>query len=272
LRRRQLQPCRGKLKDVGCRGGPEAAESATDSARMCAATSSWDFAGYLLNASDAIRPRPTKFKAPRDFRRARWRAVITIFSRPRDGTPVRSVAGNRPLAVNDIRTVTVDNGAGLNGSFSGGAKAGAGRGRSWPGQASPCRPRTWRSDIGLPVSSGLGKPRNRRRRSLWRWRPASLNAHELTVGMRFLARASAAAQPRVPARNFRTRNLICKADENRLCRTFALDVGCRARPCNLGGKPTYTKLFPDHPRPPRAHGPTSIEAPAVQQRQRRGGA
>src|SRR5256885_666380 len=63
---------------------------------------------------------PTKFKAPvmsssamasgyYDFAAAGW-------------TPY--VGAGLGLAVNDIRTVTVDNGAGFNGVFSGGAKTG----------------------------------------------------------------------------------------------------------------------------------------------------
>jgi len=134
------------------------------------------FRGYLLNASDASVP-PTKFKAPvisssamasgyYDFAGSGW-------------TPY--VGAGIGLAVNDIRTVTVDNGAGLNGSFSGGAKAGA-AGAIMAGAGIPVSPRT-ALDIGYRFIS-LGKLEIAAE-GAYGGATGKLNAHELTVGMRF---------------------------------------------------------------------------------------
>ena len=134
------------------------------------------FRGYLLNASDAAVP-PTKFKAPvisssamaggyYDFATAGWTPYVGI---------------GLGLAVNDIRTVTVDNGAGLNGSFSGGAKAGA-AGAIMAGVGIPLSPRT-ALDIGYRFVS-LGKLEIAAEGG-YGGATGKLNAHELTVGLRF---------------------------------------------------------------------------------------
>jgi len=134
------------------------------------------FRGYLLNASDASVP-PTKFKAPvisssaiagayYDFATSGW-------------TPY--VGAGLGFAVNDIRTVTVDNGAGLNGSFSGGAKAGA-AGAIMAGVGIPLSPRT-ALDIGYRFVS-LGKLEIAAEGG-YGGATGKLNAHELAVGMRF---------------------------------------------------------------------------------------
>jgi opacity protein-like surface antigen len=134
------------------------------------------FRGYLLNASDASVP-PTKFKAPvisssamasgyYDFATSGW-------------TPY--VGAGIGLAVNDIRTVTVDNGAGLNGAFSGGAKTGV-AGAIMAGAGIPLSPRT-ALDIGYRFVS-LGKLEIAAE-GAYGGATGKLNAHELTVGMRF---------------------------------------------------------------------------------------
>ena len=134
------------------------------------------FRGYLLNASDASVP-PTKFKAPvisssamasgyYDFATAGW-------------TPY--VGAGLGLAVNDIRTVTVDNGAGFSGAFSGGAKAGA-AGAIMAGAGIPLSPRT-ALDIGYRFIS-LGKLEIAAEGG-YGGATGKLNAHELTVGLRF---------------------------------------------------------------------------------------
>jgi len=134
------------------------------------------FRGYLLNASDAAVP-PTKFKAPvisssamasgyYDFATSGWTPYVGV---------------GLGLAVNDIRTVTVDNGAGLNGSFSGGAKAGA-AGAIMAGVGIPLSART-ALDIGYRFVS-LGKLEIAAEGG-YGGATGKLNAHELTVGMRF---------------------------------------------------------------------------------------
>jgi opacity protein-like surface antigen len=134
------------------------------------------FRGYLLNASDASVP-PTKFKAPvisssaiasgyYDFATSGW-------------TPY--VGAGIGLAVNDIRTVTVDNGAGLNGAFSGGAKTGV-AGAIMAGAGIPLSPRA-ALDIGYRFVS-LGKLEIAAEGG-YGGATGKLNAHELTVGMRF---------------------------------------------------------------------------------------
>jgi opacity protein-like surface antigen len=85
------------------------------------------------------------------------------------------------LAVNDIRTVTVDNGAGFNGSFSGGAKAGA-AGAIMAGVGIPLSART-ALDIGYRFVS-LGKLEIAAEGG-YGGATGKLNAHELTVGLRF---------------------------------------------------------------------------------------
>jgi opacity protein-like surface antigen len=134
------------------------------------------FRGYMLNASDASVP-PTKFKAPvisssaiasgyYDFATAGW-------------TPY--VGAGLGLAVNDIRTVTVDNGAGFSGSFSGGAKAGV-AGAIMAGAGFPLSARVT-LDIGYRFIS-LGKLEIAAEGG-YGGATGKLNAHELTVGLRF---------------------------------------------------------------------------------------
>jgi opacity protein-like surface antigen len=134
------------------------------------------FRGYLLNTSDASVP-PTKFKAPvisssamaggyYDFATAGW-------------TPY--VGAGLGLAVNDIRTVTVDNGAGFSGSFSGGAKAGV-AGAIMAGVGIPLSARA-ALDIGYRFIS-LGKLEIAAEGG-YGGATGKLNAHELTVGLRF---------------------------------------------------------------------------------------
>ena len=134
------------------------------------------FRGYLLNASDAAVP-PTKFRAPvisssamasgyYDFATAGW-------------TPY--VGAGVGLAVNDIRTVTVDNGAGFNGAFSGGAKTGV-AGAIMAGAGIPVSART-ALDVGYRFIS-LGKLEIAAEGG-YGGATGKLNAHELTVGLRF---------------------------------------------------------------------------------------
>ena len=165
----------GKLKDVGA-GAVLSAGIGYRFSPHVRGEVTLGFRGYLLNASDAAVP-PTKFKAPvisssamasgyYDFATAGW-------------TPY--VGAGIGLAVNDIRTVTVDNGAGFDGSFSGGAKAGAAG--------------TIMAGVGIPLSAGTALDIGYRFVSLGKLEIAAegayggatgkLNAHELTAGLRF---------------------------------------------------------------------------------------
>ena len=134
------------------------------------------FRGYLLNASDAAVP-PTKFKAP-----------VISSSAMASGYYDFAATGWTPyggaglgVAVNDIRTVTVDNGAGFNGSFSGGAKAGA-AGAIMAGVGMPLSTRVT-LDIGYRFVS-LGKLEIAAEGG-YGGATGKLNAHELTIGLRF---------------------------------------------------------------------------------------
>ena len=83
--------------------------------------------------------------------------------------------------MNDIRTVAVDNGAGFNGSFSGGAKTGV-AGAIMAGVGIPVSARA-ALDIGYRFIS-LGKLEIAAE-GAYGGATGKLNAHELTVGMRF---------------------------------------------------------------------------------------
>jgi opacity protein-like surface antigen len=165
----------GKLKDVGV-GAVLSGGIGYRFSSHVRADLILGFRGYVLNASDASVPA-TKFKAPvisssaiagcyYDFATAGW-------------TPY--VGAGVGFAANDIGTVTLDNGAGLNGAFSGGSKSGV-AGAIMAG-------------VGIPLSPGSALDIGYRFVSLGKLEIAAeggyggatgkLNAHELTLGLRF---------------------------------------------------------------------------------------